>query len=77
MKVGETREIFIHPLLGNGIYTTLEKGIYLKVEVELLPIDFSEKFTPLIQESFDPEVFKLAKLDKFNEISKEEGYQRG
>ncbi len=40
MKKGEVREIFIHPSLAYGIYTTLEKGIYLKANVEL--IDFEE-----------------------------------
>ncbi len=40
MKKGEVREIFIHPSLAYGIYTTLEKGIYLKANVEL--IDYEE-----------------------------------
>lgn len=36
MRVGEIREIIIHPNLAYGIYTTLEKGIYLKGSVQLV-----------------------------------------
>ena len=39
MKIGEIREIYIHPSVGYGIYTTLDKGIYLKALVQLVGID--------------------------------------
>jgi FKBP-type peptidyl-prolyl cis-trans isomerase len=39
MKVGEEREIFIHPQFAYGIYTLLEKGIHLKASVKLLAIE--------------------------------------
>jgi FKBP-type peptidyl-prolyl cis-trans isomerase len=39
MKVGEIREIFIHPSLAYGIYTNLEKGIYIKAKVQLIAFD--------------------------------------
>jgi len=35
MQVGEKREIYIHPALAYGVHTHLEKGIYLRVVVEL------------------------------------------
>jgi FKBP-type peptidyl-prolyl cis-trans isomerase len=38
MRIGEMREIFIHPSLAYGLYTTLEKGIYLKATVQLLDV---------------------------------------
>lgn len=38
MKLGETREIFIHPDFAYGLYTTLEKGRYLKAKVHLVEI---------------------------------------
>lgn len=54
MKKGERREILIHPKLAYGLYTTLEKGAYLKAEVEL--IDFKstdDSFPKLEYISFD------------------------
>lgn len=36
MKIGEKREIYIHPDYAYGLYTPLEKGIYLKCQVKLL-----------------------------------------
>lgn len=38
MKIGETRELFIHPCLAYGFDTSLEKCIYLRVIVTLLAI---------------------------------------
>lgn len=43
MRIGETREIFIHPKLGYGAYTTLSKAISLKIIVTLKEIASSEK----------------------------------
>lgn len=43
MKKNEIREIFIHPSLAYGIYTTLDKGIYLKAHVQLVDIDDDQK----------------------------------
>ncbi len=66
MKIGEIREIYIHPSLGYGIYTTLEKGIYLKAMVQLVKIlkvpskenwpapvymDFSKEMNPSIKQN--------------------------
>lgn len=48
MKRGEIREIYIHPSLGYGIYTTLDKGIYLKAFVQLIDMKMDrEKFPEL------------------------------
>ncbi|HEV8051579.1 MAG TPA: hypothetical protein VGP47_03725, partial [Parachlamydiaceae bacterium] len=38
MKVGEEREILIHPSLGYGIFTSLKKGVFLKAKVQLVDI---------------------------------------
>lgn len=35
MKIGEKRELLIHPSLAYGVHTSLEKGIYLKAIVTL------------------------------------------
>ncbi len=68
MQEGEIREIFLHPSVAYGIYTTLDKGIYLKIEVQLIAMhpsdkdipftslesfDFSQIFSPLNQQSFE------------------------
>lgn len=39
MKIGEIREIYIHPSLAYGVFTTMEKGIYLKASVQLIAIE--------------------------------------
>jgi FKBP-type peptidyl-prolyl cis-trans isomerase len=38
IKEGEEREIMIHPSLGYGLYTTLERAQYIKAKVNLLKI---------------------------------------
>jgi FKBP-type peptidyl-prolyl cis-trans isomerase len=67
MKVGEIREIFIHPRLAYGVFTTLEKGIYLKAVVQLISINEKEKgeFPPLA----------LINIDENIPANLQEGYQ--
>ncbi len=43
MKLGETREIYIHPSLAYGIYTPYERGVLLKAVVTLLNIEKSDE----------------------------------
>lgn len=79
MKVGEIREIYIHPSVGYGLYTPLEKGIFLMAKVELISIldeEGSPEFTTLPTHRFDD---VLSDLDKINyqEISNIMGYKRG
>jgi hypothetical protein len=38
MQVGESREIFIHPSIGYGVYTMLDKGISIRGTVTLVAI---------------------------------------
>ncbi|MEI8365385.1 MAG: FKBP-type peptidyl-prolyl cis-trans isomerase [Parachlamydiaceae bacterium] len=38
MKIGEEREVFIHPSLAYGIFTALDKGMYLKAQIRLVDI---------------------------------------
>ncbi len=45
MRIGEIREIFIHPSLAYGLYTTLDKGIYLHVFIQLLAFEDEDKTT--------------------------------
>lgn len=76
IKVGEIREIYIHPSYAYGIYTTLEKGIYLKANVQLLDIKSS------LQETFlEPAALQLIEdknIDsKYKEMAKEVGYANG
>ncbi len=79
MKCGEIRELYIHPTLGYGIYTTLPKGEYLKVIIELVEIVPLEKRVPF------PEL-RVADLDlhlptEFDSIFHQElsdsGYRKG
>ncbi len=79
MKVGEIRVLFIHPCVGYGIYTLLEKGIYLKAFVKLIAIHNSGKyvpFAPLSSCDFDKD---LSALNNSNlaDVSKEAGYLQG
>lgn len=79
MQEGEIREIFMHPKVAYGIYTTLEKGIYLRAEVQLLSIEPSENSStfPTI-EPLDFEAI-FSRLNKYNleEIANNEGYLLG
>lgn len=79
MKVGETRELFIHPSVGYGIYTFLEKGIYLKARVKLIAIHDVKNPLDLGAFSCDDSEDAFAVLNKCNfaELSKITGYRRG
>ncbi len=81
MKVGETREIFIHPSLGYGFETSLDKCISLRAVVTLLKIhDAHDVFLPVehldlsffLNEDFlieRTENYKAALIEKGKEIS--------
>lgn len=77
MKIGETREIFIHPTFAYGIYTTLEKGIYLKVLVSLIDIDHDGK------EFVEPKALDLTEVlnmdleKEYSEQAYKVGYAQG
>jgi len=43
MKEGEIRQVFIHPSLGYGIYTTLDKGVYLDIYIQLIKFNKIQK----------------------------------
>lgn len=60
MNEGEMREIILHPSLAYGIYTTLEKALTLKIEVELVAIhEQKEPLEPLIYKDLTfPKPFK-------------------
>ncbi len=79
MKRGEIRELFIHPSMGYGIYTLLDKGIYLKARVELISFhQDSEAPLPVSIPSFDfDDDLKILKNNDLAEASKIEGYIRG
>jgi FKBP-type peptidyl-prolyl cis-trans isomerase len=79
MQIGETRELFIHPSVGYGIYTLLEKGIYLKVHIKLLA--FSENgeshpLPPLTSFDFNKDLDFLHQSN-FEEVSRIAGYIQG
>jgi hypothetical protein len=82
MKIGETREIFIHPSLAYGFDTSLEKCIHLKAIVTLLDIqnnngyisnvdciDLSFLMDPKIMKTRD-ENYKMALIEKGMGIAK-------
>jgi hypothetical protein len=48
MRIDETREIFIHPVLAYGFDTSLEKCIYLRAVVQLHNTYNNQKFDPVI-----------------------------
>lgn len=79
MRQGETREIFIHPSVGYGIYTNLEKGISLAITVELVKILPSEKSIPFTSlDSIDfSEAFLPLKEHNMDELSHSAGYLFG
>lgn len=53
MRIGECREIYIHPSLAYGLETSLEKGIYLRAIVTLHEIQggAEKKYPPLEPEN--------------------------
>lgn len=79
MKVGEEREIFIHPQFAYGIYTLLEKGIHLKASVKLIaiqngvqeecpkltPLDFSILYDSKYEENLAEGYRNLAEFEGF------------
>jgi hypothetical protein len=79
MQEGEIREIFLHPSVAYGIYTTLDKGIYLKIEVQLIAMHPSDKDMPFTSlESFDfSQIFSPLNQQSFEEISDNVGYCLG
>ncbi|OJV07308.1 MAG: hypothetical protein BGO14_01055 [Chlamydiales bacterium 38-26] len=79
MKIGEIREIYIHPSLAYGIYTTFEKGVYLKALVRLVSIDHETVIKPIPELVFlDCKLGIPDKMDlSFSEEEKKLGYFRG
>jgi hypothetical protein len=79
MKIGEIREIFIHPSVAYGIYTSLEKGIYLKARVQLIEIngnDVQSTFPALTTTDLNEDFGESLKYNFFA-VSKVEGYNQG
>lgn len=80
MRIGETREIYIHPKLAYGVYTTLDKAISLKAIIALREInnskngqyltynehDFSTILDPTFEQKYSARVKDLGKLDGIN-----------
>lgn len=79
MKMGEIREIYIHPSLAYGIYTTFEKGVYLKALVRLVSIDHEAEIKQIPELVFlDCKLGIHEKMDlSFSEEEKKLGYLRG
>lgn len=79
MKIGEIRDIFIHPSVGYGIYTTIEKGIYLKARVQLISVDENETKIPL--DNFKPydfsEEFAILHNSDYAKVSQKKGFAIG
>lgn len=79
MKIGEIRKIFIHPSLAYGIYTTLDKGIYLTALVQLLSFTNDKEVGPFPElKSLDlnVEVSPTIESDYFD-LKKEVAYNQG
>lgn len=79
MQERERREIYIHPSLAYGLYTNLEKGIYLKAEVELVEIGPQKEASGDFRANyfdFSPFFDRLKQFD-FDAISRDEGYLLG
>lgn len=79
MKIGEQREILIHPSLAYGIYTLLEKGIYLKVNAQLVDMNKDEKsdhFPKLIELELMQEISPTIDED-FLQQTRQVGYITG
>jgi FKBP-type peptidyl-prolyl cis-trans isomerase len=80
MKIGEIREVIIHPSLAYGIYTTFDKAVYLKANVELVainqdqksinfpeltPLDLKSDITPTMNSEYEVEARKVAYQEGF------------
>lgn len=78
MQENEIREIYIHPKVAYGLYTTLEKGIHLIAEVQLLSIESSNGLPFASIEPLDLDA-TFNRLNKYNleEIEHNEGYHWG
>lgn len=78
MKVGETREVFIHPTLAYGVYTTSDKGIYLKSHITLVGINEEEdgRIFPILAPLDLPDVSPTIDIEYEEEVKKE-GYAKG
>jgi FKBP-type peptidyl-prolyl cis-trans isomerase len=79
MKVKEIREVFIHPSLAYGVYTTLEKGVYLKVYLQLVKIvenQKTEKFPELTKLDLNLDISPTIELE-YQEEAKKNGYADG
>jgi len=78
MKIGEIRDMFIHPTAGYGLYTTLDKGIYLKARVQLISINESNVTQVFDFIPFDfSEELALLKNSNYDQISREDGFLDG
>lgn len=79
MHVGEIREIFIHPTLAYGLYTSFEKGIYLQAIVQLIDIDkedASKAFPELVYADFLQDI-KPDLEETYKTQAREVGYYSG
>ncbi len=79
MRVGEEREIYIHPSCAYGLYTRLEKGVYLKANIKLLKIYPNESFESIpplkdvdIEQEFPNDLEETYKISQ-----QKTGYYRG
>lgn len=79
MKIGEIRKIFIHPSLAYGLYTTLDKGIYLTAWVQLLSFTNDKEVDPFPElKSLDLTVEISPTIESdFLELKKEIAYNQG
>lgn len=86
MKIGEKREILIHPSAGYGIFTSLKKGTFLKVKVQLVDIlgqesknnfeDFLSK-NAIIDSKNELETLGILESSKLAELNRSSGFSYG
>jgi FKBP-type peptidyl-prolyl cis-trans isomerase len=86
MKIGEQREILIHPSAGYGIFTSLKKGTFLKVKVQLVDIvgqenqnnyeDFLNK-NAVIDSKKELESLGILESSKLAELNRSSGFSYG
>lgn len=77
MKIGEIREILIHPQLAYGILTTLDKGIYLRVIVQLIDFIPSQSNRDLRKPSLLPIKISPTIEEDYKRTAKAVGYATG